>query len=273
MANPIIWNVNPVLITLGPLSVRYYGICFGLAIATAFTVWYARVRRFGESIEFAEQLLYVGVPAVLIGGRLGYCLFYAPKTFLAEPWRIVAIWQGGIVSHGVAIGITCAVWWMSRRHHVSFLRLGDYLTPAVALAVGWIRVGNFFNSEIIGRPASVPWAVVFARHDQIPRHPAQLYDLAMGPLTYLVLREVERRNVRPIGSGLISGTFLAVYFGMRLYVETFKDFYLEQVRELPPFSTIESLLGVKIHTGQWLSLLPCLIGIALIIRALRRRVP
>ena len=269
MTDSIVWNVDPVLLHLGPLTIRYYGICFGLALLTGFAVWYARAHRFGESPAFAEQILYYGVPAVIIGGRLGYCFFYAPTVYLANPLRVLAVWQGGIASHGVAAGLVSALWAFSRRNHVTWTRLSDYFAPAVALAVGWIRVGNFFNSEVLGRPASVPWAIIFARHDQVPRHPAQLYDLLIGPITYLVLLALERRNIRPIGSGLIAGAFLAVYFGLRIYVERFKEFYLEQLRTMPPFRNIESWLGVPIHTGQWLSIVPFLAGVFLVARALR----
>jgi len=268
MQNPIVWDIDPVLATIGPLTIRYYGICFGLAILTGFLVWYRRARRFGESHEFAEQFLYLSLPAVIVGGRLGYVLFYAPSTYLADPLAVLAIWEGGIVSHGVAIGLALALWLFSRIHNVSWTRLGDYFAPAVALSVGWIRVGNFFNSEVYGLPTSVPWSVVFARHDLLPRHPAQLYDLLIGPVTWLVLREVERRNIRPIGSGLVAGTFLAVYFGIRIFVERYKDFYREEMREMAPFSTIEGWLGFPIHTGQWLSLPALLVGIFLIVRAM-----
>ena len=270
MTDPLVWNVDPVLLHLGPLEIRYYGIFFGFALVTGFLVWNARVRRFNESAALGELLLFWGVPAVVIGGRLGYCLFYAPRTYLADPLRVIAVWDGGLASHGVAVGLMVALWALSRRFRVPWTRLGDYLAPAVALAVGWVRLGNFFNSEVIGLPASVPWAVVFARHDDLPRHPAQLYDLMIGPVTYLVLRAVERRGVRPIGSGLVAGTFLSVYFGLRILVERYKDFYLEEWREMPPFSTIEGWVGFPIHTGQWLSVLPFLAGCVLIARSLRR---
>jgi prolipoprotein diacylglyceryl transferase len=269
MSNPFVWNVDPVLVHLGSLTVRYYGICFGLALVTGFAVWFKRVRRFGESAAFAEQFLYFGVPAVIIGGRLGYCFFYAPQIYVANPLRVLAVWQGGIASHGAAAGLVVALWAFSRRNHITWTRLSDYFAPAVALAVGWIRVGNFFNSEVLGSPASVPWAVVFARYDPVPRHPAQLYDLLIGLVTYLVLRALERRNIRPIGSGLIAGTFLTVYFGLRIFVEQYKDFYVEQLRGMPPFRNIEQWLGFPIHTGQWLSVLPVLAGILLIARAMR----
>jgi len=271
MDNPLVWNIDPVLVHLGPFAVRYYGICFGFALVTGFSIWYARAQRFGETKEFAEQMLYWGIPAVIIGGRLGHCLFYQPRFYLAHPLRILAFWEGGTSSHGVAIGLMIALWGFSRRHHITWTRLGDYFAPAVALAVGWVRVGNFFNSEVLGHATTVPWAIVFARHDPVPRHPAQLYDMLIGPVTWLVLVAVERRNIRPIGTGLIGGTFLTVYFGLRIFVEQYKDFYVEDLRALAPFSAVEQWLGFPIHTGQWLSVLPVLAGLFLVARARRMR--
>ena len=273
MNNPLVWNVDPVLLSIGPLSVRYYGIFFGFALVTGFLVWNARVRRFGESAEFSEKMLYWGIPAVIVGGRLGHCLFYQPTYYLAHPLKIFAVWEGGTASHGVAAGLVVALFALSRRYQITWTRLSDYFAPAAALAVGWVRLGNFFNSEVLGQPTSVPWAVVFARYDNLPRHPAQLYDLLIGPVTWLALTAIERRNIRPIGSGLIAGTFLTVYFGLRIFVERYKDFYVEDLRQLAPFSAVEQWLGVPIHTGQWLSVLPVLAGVWLIARAMRLEVP
>ena len=273
MATPLVWDVDPVLVRLGSASVRYYGLCFGLALVTGFAVWYRRVLRFGESKAFAEQWLWWGIAAVFIGGRLGHCFFYRPRTYLADPLRVLYFWEGGVASHGVALGLAVALWLFARRHRITFSRLGDYFAPAVALAVGWIRVGNFFNSEVIGAPSTVPWAVVFARVDAVPRHPAQLYDMLMGPITWLVLREVERREIRPVGSGLIAGVFLTVYFSLRIGVEFFKDFYVEQLRTMAPLRAVEELVGFQIHTGQWLSIVPVVAGLLLMIRALRATSP
>lgn len=268
MAQPFVWNVDPVLVRLGSVHVRYYGIFFGIALLTGFLVWNRRVRRFGESQAFAESWLWWGIAAVVIGGRLGHCFFYRPRTYLADPVRVLYLWEGGVSSHGVAVGIMVALWFFARRHAVSWTRLGDYIVPAVALGVGWIRLGNFFNSELLGRATDVPWAVVFARVDAVPRHAVQLYDFAVGPLVWLLLRELERRNIRPIGSGLITGAFLTTYFSCRIVVEAFKDFYVEQLRTMGPFRAAEELAGFPIHTGQWLSILPVLGGIAFIVRAL-----
>lgn len=273
MTQPFVWNVDPVMLQIGPLVVRYYGIFFGFALVTGFLVWHARARHFGETTAFSEKMLYWGIPAVIIGGRLGHCFFYEPKFYLAHPLKVLAFWEGGTSSHGVAAGLIVALWAFSRRYRITWTRLSDYFAPAVALAVGWVRVGNFFNSEVLGHPTSVPWAVVFARHDNLSRHPAQLYDLLIGPATWLVLTAVERRNIRPVGSGLIAGTFLTVYFGLRIFVEQYKDFYVEGLRQLAPFSAMERLLGVPIHTGQWLSVPPVLAGIYLMARALKLEVP
>ncbi len=269
LVRAFVWNVDPVLVRMGSLTVRYYGICFGLAIVTGFLVWSARVRRFGETPAFAEKIIYYGIPGVIIGGRLGYCFFYAPEVYLAHPLRILAIWQGGTASHGVAIGLAVALWAFSRATAVSWTRLSDYFAPAVALAVGWVRIGNFFNSEVLGNPTTVAWAVVFARRDNVPRHPAQLYDVLIGPATWLVLRAVERRNIRPIGSGLVAGTFLTVYFTLRIFVEQFKEPGTEWLRDTVPARLAEHWLGAPVLTGQLLSVLPALAGVLLIARALR----
>ncbi len=269
LAGAFVWDVDPVLARLGPLTVRYYGLCFGLALVTGFLIWSARVRRFGETPAFAEKMLYYGIPAVIIGGRLGYCFFYAPDIYLAHPLRILAIWQGGIASHGVAIGLAVGLWAFSRATAVPWTRLSDYFAPAVALAVGWVRIGNFFNSEVLGHPTTVAWAVVFARHDNLPRHPAQLYDMLIGPVTWLVLRAVERRNIRPIGSGLVAGTFLAVYFTLRIFVEQFKELGNEPLRNTVVALRAEQWIGTPIHIGQLLSVLPVLAGVLLVARALR----
>jgi phosphatidylglycerol:prolipoprotein diacylglycerol transferase len=273
MSQPFVWNVDPVLAHIGGASVRYYGICFGLALLTGFAIWNHRVRRFGESAVFAERWLWYGVAGVVIGGRIGHCFFYQPRTYLANPLRVLRIWEGGVSSHGVALGLAIALWLFARRHHVTWTKLGDYFAPAVALAVNWIRVGNFFNSEVLGSPSTAPWAVVFARIDTVPRHPVQLYEIGNGILTWLVLREVERRNIRPIGSGLIAGTFLLVYFTLRIIAEHFKQFYIEQWRTMSPFSDVERLVGFPIHTGQWLSVIPVLAGAFLVARALRQPAP
>lgn len=264
----MVWNVDPVMLRVGSVAVRYYGVCFGLAIATTFLIWRRRALRSGASSEVADSLLWYGIPAVVVGGRLGYVLFYAPRDFVRHPWDAFAIWQGGIASHGVAIGLVIALWAFSRRYGIPWLRLADCLAPALALGVGFVRLGNFFNSEILGRASSVPWAIVFARRDAVPRHPAQLYDLLIGPITYAVLRAVERRYPDRAGSGLVAGAFLAVYFGLRIFVEQYKDFYVEQVRTLEPFATIERWVGAPIHTGQWLSVIPVCVGLVLLVRAM-----
>jgi phosphatidylglycerol---prolipoprotein diacylglyceryl transferase len=269
MSRPIVWDVDPVLVHVGPFAVRYYGICFGLAIVTAFVVWYHRVRRYGETRAFAEEWLWWGVPATIIGGRLGFCLFYAPRTYLEHPLQILYIWQGGIASHGVGAGLIVALWAFGRRHRITWTRLADYFAPALALGGAWIRLGNFFNSEVLGQASSAPWAVVFLRRDTVPRHPVQLYEMFIGPVAYLVLRAVERRAIRPVGAGLVAGTYMVLYSVLRMFVEQFKAIDDEPLRALAPFQAAERLTGWTIHTGQWLCVAPLAAGLVLVWRALR----
>lgn len=271
MSTPFVWNVDPVLLEIGPLAIRWYGVFFACAISTGFFIWYGRARRDGLPAAVAEAWLWWGAAAVVVGGRLGHVLFYQPSTYLADPLRIVRVWEGGLASHGVAAGLLVALWLYGRRHGIGWATLADLFAPAGALAAGWIRLGNFFNSEILGRPADLPWAVVFARHDAVPRHPVQLYEMLMGPLTWVVLVQVERRRPGSVGSGLLAGTFLLVFFGLRIVAERFKDFTVEELRTTAPLQAAESMLGGAVHTGQWLSIVPVLLGAFLVWRAARLR--
>jgi len=149
--------------------------------------------------------------------------------------------------------------------------VADYAAPGIALGSSFIRLGNFINSEIVGRPTEVPWAVVFSRYDAVPRHAVQLYEFATLILTFFVILFVERRNRRVVGTGMSIGAFLATYFGLRFFVEFFKERMTEQLREPGgPLGILEHASGIQLTTGQWLSLVPAILGLILIMRAMRR---
>lgn len=263
------WNLDPVLLHLGPLQIRYYGVLFALTIYTAFAIWRRQALRNGESHHFAEAFLWYGVIAVVGGARLGHVFFYEPDTYLKNPIEILKFWKGGLASHGATVGLIFVVWLYARKNQTTFTRVADYLAPAIAISAGGVRLGNFFNSEIVGRTTDVPWAVIFTRHDNLPRHPSQFYEFLMGLITYFVVMAIEKRDIRRAGSGLMAGVFLVVYFSFRFVVEFFKEFQTEQLRTAGPLGTIEQAIGFQFTMGQWLSVLPVLFGVVLVARALR----
>lgn len=297
MFGSLTWDLDPILLHLGPLQIRYYGVMFAITIYTGFYIWRRQALRNGESPEFAENFLWYGVVAVVGGARLGHCLFYEPNTFLGDlaVWfqspiayhaahskflpAILRFWEGGLASHGATVGLFIALWLYARKYKRTWVRLGDYLAPAIAIAAGGVRIGNFFNSEIVGRLTDLPWGVRFVRYCKMeniplsvcePRHPSAVYEVIMGIITYFAVMEVQRRDIRRAGSGLMAGVFLTVYFFFRFTVEFFKEFQIEQLRTEGPLGGIEQAINFHFTMGQWLSVIPVIIGIFLIARALRQ---
>ncbi len=274
------WNLDPILLHLGPLQIRYYGVMFALTIYTGFWVWQRQALRNRETPAFAEEFLWYGVVAIVGGARLGHCLFYEPMTYLKNPITILYFWQGGLASHGATVGLILALWLFARKHKTSWFRVSDYLAPAIAIAAGGVRVGNFFNSEIVGRVTDVPWGVQFLRYCQMegipaaecaPRHPSQAYEFFMGVLTYFVLMGLQKADIRRAGSGFFGGVFLTMYFSFRFLVEFFKEFQTEQLRTEGPLGAIEQSIGYHFTMGQWLSVIPVAMGLWMIARAMLQK--
>jgi prolipoprotein diacylglyceryl transferase len=191
--------------------------------------------------------------------RLVHCLFYDPKYFLAHPLEILEIWKGGYASHGGAIGLLLAVYWYCRRAgRPTYLWLLDRLAIAAVITGAFIRIGNFFNSEIIGVPTDSVFGVVFLRVDALPRHPVQLYEAITYLAIFLVMLWLYRTK-RATANGVLTGTYLALVFSARFGLEFFKT----------PQAVYEA--GNAISVGQYLSLPFVVVGIALLIRAHRNR--
>jgi len=251
-------NLNPIAIQLGPLAIRWYGIMYGLA----FLVGYALLRRRVRSDPYSDEpawtkddvasLVFYAVGGVLLGGRLGYVLFYKPVYYFTHPLDIVKIWDGGMSFHGGAIGVIIALWFFGRRYHRPFLTVADLLVPMVPIGLGLGRIGNFINGELWGRPApaSLPWAMVFPQVDSTPRHPSELYEFLLeGVLLFVLLQLYDRR--RPV-AGSISGAFLLGYGVFRFIAEHFRE----------PDSYL-GVLGLGLSLGQWLSVPMIIAGPAL----------
>lgn len=271
----ITWDIDPILIDFGPLQIRYYGILFAATIYLGFFLWRRDTMRNGYSPEYAERFLWYVVFGVVIGARLGHCLFYEPERYLSNPVEILYFWKGGLASHGATVGIFFVLWLFSKRNGVRFRFSADCMMPALALSVGGVRLGNFFNSEIVGRAWDGPWAVIFARYDRmmgidppIPRHPTAFYEVLMGLVTFAVLTWAIKKDWRRAGSGLLSGIFLILYFSFRFLVEFFKEYQVDQLAEKA--STIARTgEGVQLTMGQYLSILPVLVGVVMLVMALR----
>jgi prolipoprotein diacylglyceryl transferase len=262
MLSVFTFDFDPILVRLGPVAIHYYGIVFVLTLLVAYLFWRRQMIRGGYSREMADGFVFWGTVATLVGARLGHCFFYAPGQFIDDPVSILYFWEGGLSSHGATIGLVLALLVFALVHRLRVLEVMDRFAMSAAVGAAGIRLGNFLNSEIVGRVTTVPWAVRFVQYDHSlaapPRHPSQLYELALGLLVLLVLYAADRwagREKRPLG--LLTGIFLTVYFAGRFVVEFFKEFQT-------PWEKVLTM-------GQILSIVPFLAGVALLIVVWRKR--
>lgn len=254
----IFWNADPTLFSVGPFTVRWYGLFFALAFLLGYVIVRRMFRREGKPEEDLDSLLLYMMAGTVIGARLGEVLFYNPGYYLLHPIEILKVWEGGLASHGGAIGIFVALYLYARRRPGQpYLWLLDRIAVPTALGGMFIRSGNLFNSEILGVPADVPWALVFARVDMVPRHPAQLYEAVAYGLVFLILLRTYRRRGAAPPRGLLLGLFLVLVFTARFFIEFVKA--QQAAYEV-------GMLSV----GQWLSLPLIAAGAALLVRAWRQ---
>jgi phosphatidylglycerol:prolipoprotein diacylglycerol transferase len=251
---------DPVALHLGPLAIRWYGLMYLLAFGLFLLLGRQRIKSGplpGWTVRELDDLLFYGVLGVVLGGRLGYVLFYQPAHFLAHPLEIFSVWQGGMAFHGGFLGVLVAMGLFARKTGKSWLAVTDFIAPLVPLGLGAGRIGNFINGELWGRPSDMPWAVVFPQIDSIPRHPSQLYQFALEGLALFALLWLFSRKPRPTGA--VSGLFLIGYGSFR--------FLAEFTREPDNFL---GLLALNLSMGQWLSLPMIIAGIAMLRWAYRK---
>lgn len=248
----IYWDFDPVMLRLGEsFDIRYYGLMWALAIGLAAVMFDRFVKREGLPEKVSESIFYFGTLATIIGSRVGHCLFYEPDKYLAEPLRILTdIRDGGMASHGAAIGLLIGLWLFSRRNKLPYLWSLDRIMIGVAIGGAMVRFGNLFNSEIIGAPTDAPWGFIFARlypagtpvEAMVARHPAQIYEALCYIVTFVVLawlyykRDMARR--RP---GLMFGVGLIGIFLTRFLIEFVKE-------NQEAFEQ-----SMTLNMGQWLS--------------------
>jgi len=220
----IIWDVNPEIFSLGNFAVRWYGLLFALGFVVGQNMMMQFYKWEGRNEKDVEVLTLYMVISTVIGARLGHCLFYQPDVYLADPIEILYIWEGGLASHGAAIGIMIGVWLYTKRFtDQPYLWVFDRLVVTVALAGSFIRLGNLMNSEIVGKPTDLPWGFVFVRNQEnFPRHPAQLYEAIFYFITFLILRFIYIKQKQKTPHGQIFGLFFILVFGFRILVEFLK---------------------------------------------------
>jgi phosphatidylglycerol:prolipoprotein diacylglycerol transferase len=251
---------DPIAFHIGPVAVRWYGLMYLVAFVLVLVLGKIRARRnllTGWHPRDVDDMLFYGVFGVIIGGRLGYVLFYKPLYYLAHPLEIVQVWTGGMSFHGGFLGVLLALWVFARNRNKRWLDVTDFVAPLVPLGLAAGRLGNFINGELVGRVTDVPWAMVFPQVDMLPRHPSQLYQLALeGVLLFLFLWWY---SSRPRPTGAVSGMFLVGYGALR--------FIAEFAREPDSFL---GLLAGGLSMGQWLSLPMIAAGFLMVIWAYRR---
>ncbi len=254
--------IDPVAIELGPVAIRWYSLAYVVGILAGWQYAMRIADRTGGRVTRVQvdDFIVWATLGVILGGRLGYVLFYKPAYYLENPLKIAAMWEGGMSFHGGAIGVLVAVALYCRRRNISFLSFADLITAAAPIGLFFGRIANFINGELFGRTTDVPWAMVFPRGGPIPRHPSQLYEAGLEGVVLFVLLAALVFGCRALQRpGLVTGTFFAGYGVAR--------FVVEYVRE--PDAHLGELFGF-ITMGQLLSLPLILLGAWMIHRALRR---
>lgn len=243
-------DIDPVAIKLGPLAVHWYGLMYLCGFAAFWWLGLRRARKpfFAWPEQRVSDLLFYGVLGVILGGRLGYTLFYNLKGFLAEPLVILRIWEGGMSFHGGLIGVVVAIAVFARVHRLTFFEIGDFAAPLIPPGLFFGRIGNFINGELWGAPTSVPWGMVFPAAGPLPRHPSMLYEALLEGLLLFAILWWFGRKPRPRMA--VSGLFLLGYGLFRSLVESVRlpDAHIGYL-----YGTDWITMGIVLSVPVWLS--------------------
>ena len=251
-------NFDPIALQLGPLAIRWYGLMYLAAFAGFYFLGCWRIGRTPDGVRTGlkradvEDLLFYGVIGVVLGGRLGYVLFYKPAYYLQHPLEAFAVWQGGMSFHGGLIGVLLACALFARRRAVPYFVLMDFVAPLVPLGLATGRMGNFINGELWGRLSSpdLPWGMVFQGAGDLPRHPSQVYQFLLEGLLLFVLLWFYARKERK--EGQVAAMFLVGYGVFRFVAEFFRE----------PDAHL-GILSLGLSMGQWLCVPMILGGLAM----------
>lgn len=253
-------SINPVAIEFGWLKIHWYGLTYLAAFLMAWWLGVIRARKpqSGWNATAVSDLITLGALGVVLGGRLGYVLFYKPLYFLSHPIKILYLWDGGMSFHGGFLGVVFAMWWFARKTDRSWMAVVDFQAPLIPLGIAAVRFGNFINQELWGKVTDVPWGMVFRTGGPLPRHPSQLYEMALeGLLMFVVLWWYSSRQRPPLA---ISSLFVLLYGCFRFFIEFFRQ----------PDDHLGYLAFGWLTMGQVLSLPMIIAGIFFFVWAHRR---
>jgi phosphatidylglycerol---prolipoprotein diacylglyceryl transferase len=270
--NYIHWNPDPEIINIFGISIRYYGLLFvsGLILCIYILRWI--YKRENIPSENLEKLSIYGMIGIMVGARLGHCLFYEPSYYLSHPLEMILpitfppdggvkfIGYQGLASHGGALGLLIALYFYSRKTKHSMIDTIDLIAVVAALGSGFIRLANFMNSEIIGMPTTKPWGIIFERVDNIPRHPAQLYEAISYFLIFAIMILLYKTQREKLKNGFFFGLVLVLIFTARFIIEFVKE------------NQVGFEDGMTFNMGQLLSLPYIFVGIGFIIFGIRKTI-
>jgi len=251
-------QIDPVALSLGPLQIHWYGLMYLLGFVGAWLLGRARAERYGWTAEQVEDLLFYGAIGVIVGGRLGYSLFYDLAANLEHPLNVLKVWQGGMSFHGGLLGVLAAFWLFARKTGKSYFAISDFIAPMVPIGLFFGRIGNFINAELWGKVSDVPWAMVFPNGGPLARHPSMLYEAALEGLVLFLILWFYSSKPKPIGA--VSGLFLLGYGVFRFMVEFVRI----------PDQQYGYLALDWLTMGQILSLPMIILGTIIMVRAYRQ---
>lgn len=254
-------SFDPIAIHLGKFGVHWYGLMYlvGFLAFLGLGKWQINHRTWhGWNMQMLDDALFFGALGVILGGRLGYVLFYQFGYFIHHPLEIFAVWQGGMSFHGGFLGVLVAMWFFARKYHLKWLQIMDFIAPLVPIGLGAGRMGNFINGELWGRVTNAQWGMVFPKVDNLLRHPSQLYEFGLEGI--VLFSALWLYSSKPRETGAISALFLIAYGSFR--------FIVEFTREPDGFL---GLLSMGLSMGQWLSLPMVSLGIWMWFQAQQQR--
>ena len=256
----VTWDVNPALFHLGSFEVRYYGVLWAVALGISAYIFHHIMIREGLSEKTFDSVFWFGVISTVLGSRLGHCLFYDPGYYLTHPVEILDIRQGGMASHGAAVGLLIGLWLFSRKNKLPYIWSLDRISIVVAISGVAVRLCNLMNSEIYGTVTSLPWGFIFVRDGEtLPKHPTQIYEALCYLVLFVILlwmyykKDLARR--RP---GVMFGFFLIILFGTRFLIEFIKN------------PQVDFEQHMVLNMGQLLSIPFIVAGVVILWRALKQ---